>query len=60
MKLKLSLLFVLFSLLSFSQIEEKKLDELIQNTLKTFDVPGISVGIIKDGKTVYAKGFGVS
>ncbi|HCN12749.1 MAG TPA: serine hydrolase [Chryseobacterium sp.] len=60
MKLKLSLLFVLFSLLSFSQIEEKKIDELIQNTLKTFDVPGISVGIIKDGKTVYAKGFGVS
>ncbi|HQD44888.1 MAG TPA: serine hydrolase [Kaistella sp.] len=60
MKLKLSLLFVLFSMLSFSQIEEKKLDELIQNTLKTFDVPGISVGIIKDGKTVYAKGFGVS
>ena len=43
-------------MLSFSQIEEKKLDELIQNTLKTFDVPGISVGIIKDGKTVYAKG----
>ncbi|ACU08138.1 Beta-lactamase [Flavobacteriaceae bacterium 3519-10] len=60
MKRNLSLLFVLISLCAFSQIEEKKLDDLIQNTLKTFDVPGISVGIIKDGQTVYAKGFGVS
>lgn len=60
MKFTFSLIFVLFSLLSFAQIEEKKLDELIQNTLKTFDVPGMSVGIIKDGKTVYSKGFGVA
>ncbi len=60
MKLKLSLLFVLCSFLSFAQIDEKKLDELTQNTLKTFDVPGMSVGIIKDGKLIYAKGFGVS
>ena len=40
-------------------MEEKKLDELIQNTLKTFDVPGMSVGVIKDGKVIYSKGFGV-
>lgn len=60
MKRNFSLFFILVSLMAFSQIEEKKLDELIQNTLKTFDVPGMSVGIIKDGKMVYAKGFGVS
>jgi CubicO group peptidase (beta-lactamase class C family) len=42
-----------------AQIEEKKLDNLIEATLKTFDVPGISVGILKDGKIVYAKGRGV-
>ena len=30
---------------SSAQIEEKKLDNLIEATLKTFDVPGISVGI---------------
>ncbi len=59
MKTKFSLLLLLVSFLSFSQIEDKKLDLLIQNTLKTFDVPGISVGIIKDGKVVYSKGFGV-
>ena len=60
MKRNLSILFVLISIFAFSQVEEKKLDELIQNTLKTFDVPGISVGIVKDGKVIYAKGFGVS
>lgn len=60
MKHNLTLLFVLFSFVAFSQIEEKKLDELIQNTVKTFDVPGMSVGIIKDGKMIYAKGFGVN
>ena len=52
MKTKFTFLFLLFSCAAFSQIEENKLDELIQNTLKTFDVPGISVGIVKDGKVV--------
>ena len=42
-----------------AQIEEAKLDQLVENTLKTFNVPGISVGVIKDGKVVYAKGHGV-
>ena len=42
-----------------AQIDEAKLDQLVENTLKTFDVPGISVGVIKDGKVVYAKGYGV-
>lgn len=60
MKKNLSFLLILISLLSFGQVEERKLDELIQNTLKTFDVPGISVGIIKEGKIIYAKGFGVN
>jgi len=59
MKTKFSILLFLISSFCFSQIEEKKLDELIQNTLTTFDVPGISVGIIKDGNVVYSKGFGV-
>jgi CubicO group peptidase (beta-lactamase class C family) len=43
-----------------AQISEKEVDELVQNTMKTFNVPGIAVGIIKDGKLVLAKGYGVS
>jgi CubicO group peptidase (beta-lactamase class C family) len=61
MKQNISLFLLLFSFTFLNaQIEEKKLDDLIQNTLKTFDVPGMSVGIIKDGNIVYSKGFGVS
>lgn len=60
MKQKLSILLILLTFGMFSaQVEEKKLDELIKNTLSTFKVPGMSVGIIKDGKIVYSKGFGV-
>ncbi|KIA83777.1 beta-lactamase [Kaistella solincola] len=59
MKAKFSLFLFLISFFVFAQVEEKKLDELIQNTLKTFDVPGISVGVVKDGKVIYSKGFGV-
>ncbi|WP_179348561.1 serine hydrolase [Winogradskyella pacifica] len=42
-----------------AQIKEQQLDKLITETLSTFDVPGISVGVYKDGKVVYAKGHGV-
>ena len=59
MKKSFSLFFILCSLFFFSQISEQKLDELIQKTITTFDVPGMSVGVIKDGKIIYSKGFGV-
>ena len=42
-----------------AQIEEAKLNQLITETLSVFEVPGISVGILKDGEVVYAKGHGV-
>jgi CubicO group peptidase (beta-lactamase class C family) len=35
------------------------LDTYVANVLKTFEVPGVSVAIVKDGKTVLAKGYGV-
>ena len=51
----------LFSVtLSFSQITETQLDELVQKTQTTFNVPGIAVAIIKDGKIVISKGYGVT
>ena len=57
---KVSLLVLLIVSLSINaQIDAENLDNLVKETLQTFDVPGISVGIIKDGKIVYAKGHGV-
>ena len=52
-------LLLLTTLVSFSQIDESKLDDVVSRTMKTFDVPGIAVAIIKDGKVVISKGYGV-
>jgi CubicO group peptidase (beta-lactamase class C family) len=35
------------------------LDAYVARAMKTFDVPGIAVAIVKDGKIVFAKGYGV-
>src|SRR6478735_8386431 len=42
-----------------AQMSSKKIDQLVENTLKTFDVPGIAVAVVKDGKVIYSKGHGV-
>ena len=34
-------------------------DRLVERTMAAFEVPGIAVGVVKDGRLVYAKGFGV-
>ena len=36
-----------------------QIDELVNKTLKAFDVPGIAVAIVKDGKIIQAKGYGI-
>lgn len=59
MNYKLSLLAVLFSFSVSAQITERQVDELVNKTIKTFDVPGIAVAIVKDGKVVLSKGYGV-
>src|SRR5260370_33116878 len=35
------------------------LDAYVGRAMKTFGVPGVSVAIVKDGKVVLAKGYGV-
>ncbi|MBP7471193.1 MAG: beta-lactamase family protein, partial [Flavobacterium sp.] len=56
---KLIALLLLISCNSFAQISEKQVDELVENTLKSFNVPGIAVAIVKDGKVVLSKGYGI-
>jgi CubicO group peptidase (beta-lactamase class C family) len=41
-------------------ITSNEIDSLVALTLKTFDVPGIAVGVIKDGKLLHAKGYGIA
>ena len=54
-------LIAIFSVHSlYSQvISSRQIDSLTELVLKTFDVPGIAVGVVKDGKLIHAKGYGV-
>jgi CubicO group peptidase (beta-lactamase class C family) len=59
-KYSFSLLVLLaFSIPSFAQISEQDVDNLVNRTLTAFNVPGIAVAIVKDGKVILAKGYGV-
>lgn len=40
-------------------LTSKEIDNLVENSMKAFDVPGIAVGIIKDGNIIHAKGYGL-
>jgi len=69
--MKRTLLLISFSLITFifslynapsacgQVITSKQVDELAERTLKAFAVPGMAVAIIKDGKVIHAKGYGV-
>lgn len=65
MKLKIySLLFVLLVFSSFvsAQSLDAKLAEIdayAQQVQKDWSVPGMAIAVVKDGKTVFAKGYGV-
>jgi len=50
-----------FNFTIFAQpITSVQIDALVERTLKTFDVPGIAVAVVKDGKIIHEKGYGVS
>jgi len=44
---------------SFGQLSSEQVDALLKQSVAKFKVAGVAVGIVKDGKIVYAKGFGV-
>ncbi len=45
---------------AFAQVfTSQQIDSLTEKVLKTFDVPGIAVAVVKDGKVIHAKGYGV-
>ncbi|MDQ2656682.1 MAG: beta-lactamase family protein, partial [Bacteroidota bacterium] len=44
---------------AFAQADLKKLDAYYAKALKDWDVPGMSIAIVKDGKVVFSKGYGV-
>ena len=61
---KLSILFLLLLSIvwqGMSQpITSAEIDQLVERTMKTFQVPGMAVAVVKDGKVIHSKGYGVS
>jgi CubicO group peptidase (beta-lactamase class C family) len=62
-RLKLSLLILFFAAFNIAVIAQPltspQIDALVEKTLTTFNVPGIAVAIVKDGKIIHLKGYGV-
>ncbi len=54
------LLFLFFTASnSFSQITSVEVDELVEDAMEKFNVAGVAVAIVKDGKVYHQKGYGV-
>lgn len=55
----LSILLAVIALQVVGQVDLKKLDAYYAKALKEWDVPGMSIAIVKDGKIIFSKGYGV-
>ena len=40
-------------------ISEDAIDRLAQRAMKEFNVPGMAIGVVRNGETLYAKGHGI-
>lgn len=58
-KLFILSLFIAGTGLQAQVLTSKQIDSVTEKTLSTFNVPGIAVAVIKDGKVIHAKGYGV-
>lgn len=47
------------SLRAQEPLSNKQIDRVVKKAMKTFNVPGIAVAVIKDGEVVLSKGYGV-
>jgi CubicO group peptidase (beta-lactamase class C family) len=55
----LFLILICFAAAYSQPLTSKAIDDLVERSMKAFDVPGIAVAIIKDGKVIHSKGYGV-
>ncbi|HUW93882.1 MAG TPA: serine hydrolase [Bacteroidales bacterium] len=57
--LSVSLLFLWFISTYSQPVTSAQIDKLVEQTMKAFDVPGIAVAVVRDGKVIHSKGYGV-
>jgi CubicO group peptidase (beta-lactamase class C family) len=46
-------------LAGFGQLTSREIDQLVEDAMEKFTVAGVAVGVVKDGKIVHARGYGV-
>lgn len=52
--------FLLFGVApSYSQLSSLEIDQLAETTISTFNVAGMAIGVVKDGKIIHSKGYGM-
>lgn len=54
-----ALCFCLFAFAQSQPLSGKSIDSLAERSMMAFNVPGIAVAVIKDGKVIHSKGYGV-
>ena len=50
----------LVSTTTFAQISSQKIDSMVADALVKFKVAGVSVAVVKDGKVIHSKGYGLA
>lgn len=55
----LSVFTLVVSIAASAQLSSASVDSLVNNAMKQFDVAGVAVAIVKDGKVIHKKGYGV-
>ena len=58
-KIALTIATLLVTIAGQSQMTSQQIDQLVNNALTAFNVPGIAVAIVKDGKVIHSRGYGV-
>lgn len=55
----ISILFLSFFSVNAQELTSSQIDSLVQKTMKTFNVPGMAVAVLKDGKIYHKNTYGV-
>jgi CubicO group peptidase (beta-lactamase class C family) len=55
-----TVLFICFTSTTFAQLTSQKIDLLMEDALTKFKVAGASIAVVKDGKVIHLKGYGVT
>ncbi len=45
---------------NYAAVSHQSVDQLVEKAISEFNVPGIAIGIIKDGEVVHLKGYGIA